>query len=148
MLEIGQMLLKIGPNGGLNEPLGSLEANQLIIQFYDYLRMLFLELSTFSKLNLQLFWKQRFWIGIPSSLLRTIGIDMMHFTNKRKDQIRVFCPKVFHCKLSHQGCSSAQWQVFHRKLKNQCSSFTRDELVRQPPLAFRTPLFLLHLNRS
>ena len=38
--------------------------------------------------------------------------------------------QVLHCKLSNQGCSSAQRQVFHRKLRNpvllgmdRCGSF-------------------------
>ena len=35
--------------------------------------------------------------------------------------------QVFHCKLWHQDCSSAQKQVFYRKLRNQGYSFTRDE---------------------
>ena len=46
--------------------------------------------------------------------------------------------QVFHCKLRHEGCSSAQRQVCHCKLRKQGSSFTRDDQVRQLPVAFRT----------
>ena len=35
--------------------------------------------------------------------------------------------QVFPCKLRHKDCSSAQRQVFHRNLRNQGCSFTRDE---------------------
>ena len=42
--------------------------------------------------------------------------------------ISVFCPRVgLSRKLRHQGCSSAQRQVFHCKLRNQGYNFTRDE---------------------
>ena len=38
--------------------------------------------------------------------------------------------KQFYCNPRHQGCSSAQMQVFHRKLRNNGCSFIRDEEVR------------------
>ena len=44
-------------------------------------------------------------------------------------------------------CSSVQRQVFHRKLRNQVSSITRDKQVLQFPVAFRTPFSLQHPNR-
>ena len=54
--------------------------------------------------------------------------------------------QVLHCKLRHQGCNSAQRQVFSCKLRNLGCSFTRDEQVRQLPVAFHTPLSHYHLN--
>ena len=47
--------------------------------------------------------------------------------------ITVLCPlqtETADCRLRHKGCSSAQRQVFHRKLKKQGCNFTRDEYVR------------------
>ena len=38
--------------------------------------------------------------------------------------------QVFHCKLRHQGCSSAKRRVIHCKLRNKGFCFTRDEKVR------------------
>ena len=43
--------------------------------------------------------------------------------------------QVLHCTLRHQGCNSAQRQVFHYKLRNLGCCLTRDEQVRQPPVA-------------
>ena len=54
--------------------------------------------------------------------------------------------QVLHCKLRHQGCNSAQRQVFRCKLRNLGCSFTRDEQVRQLPVAFRTiPSYTLEI---
>ena len=90
----------------------------------------------------------------PPSLVRPIGqlLDDKQQKPLKKAERSLLSEcsaqgQVFHCKLSHQGCSSAQRQVFHCKLWNQgCSNTTDDCNARGP--GFDSRLYLRNLSGS